>query len=77
MSVRGSTLKFFGVCDGHGRYGGEASAYVKCRLPSILAEDPNLFTSNKHAVAGAISRLAFDLRQSGLDCKLSGTTLIS
>jgi serine/threonine protein phosphatase PrpC len=70
-------MKFFGVADGHGHYGGEVSAYVKCRLPSLLAEDPNLFVSNKHALSSATNKLAYDLMQCGIDANFSGTTLIS
>ena len=54
-------MKFFGVCDGHGHYGHDVSAYVKAKLPGLLGDDTNLFVNNKHAISSAVCRLSYDL----------------
>lgn len=76
-SIRGTDMKFFGVCDGHGHFGHDVSGYVKSRLPALLTEDQNLFINNKHAIGSAVCKLSYDLMQSGIDANFSGTTLIS
>lgn len=69
-------LYFFGVCDGHGFYGGEVSGYVKQRLPALLAANPHIYLNPKKALTTEILRCNSELQQLKIDINFSGTTLI-
>lgn len=69
-------LYLFGVCDGHGFYGGEVSGFVKQRLPVLLSQDPAIYTNPKKALTTNILRCNAELSQINLDVNFSGTTLV-
>lgn len=69
-------LYFFGVCDGHGFYGGEVSGYVKQRLPALLSQHPNIYSNPRKALHNEILRCNAELSQINIDVNFSGTTLI-
>jgi serine/threonine protein phosphatase PrpC len=69
-------LYFFGVCDGHGFYGGEVSGYVKQRLPALLSQHPSIYTNPRKALNSEILRCNAELSQINLDVNFSGTTLV-
>jgi serine/threonine protein phosphatase PrpC len=69
-------LYFFGVCDGHGMYGGEVSGFVKQRLPVLLSQDSSVYTNPKKALTTCILRCNDELAEVGLDVNFSGTTLV-
>ena len=69
-------LYLFGVCDGHGFYGGEVSGFVKQRLPVLLSQDPSIYSKPKKALASCILRCNAELGQINLDVNFSGTTLV-
>lgn len=69
-------LYLFGVCDGHGFYGGEVSGFVKQRLPVLLSQDPLIYTNPKKALTTNILRCNAELSQINLDVNFSGTTLV-
>ncbi|CAG9323291.1 unnamed protein product [Blepharisma stoltei] len=69
-------LYLFGVCDGHGFYGGEVSGFVKQRLPELLARNPSLYRSPKEALTSSIAQCDEDLNSLEIDVNFSGTTLI-
>ena len=69
-------LYLFGVCDGHGLYGGEVSGFVKQRLPVLLSQDPLIYTNPKKALTSGILRCNDELGQINLDVNFSGTTLV-
>ena len=69
-------LYLFGVCDGHGFYGGEVSGFVKQRLPALLSQNPSIYTNPKKALTTEILRCNAELGQINLDVNFSGTTLI-
>jgi serine/threonine protein phosphatase PrpC len=69
-------LYLFGVCDGHGFYGGEVSGFVKQRLPILLSQDPLIYTNPKKALTSGILRCNAELGQINLDVNFSGTTLV-
>lgn len=69
-------LYLFGVCDGHGFYGGEVSGFVKQRLPILLSQDPLIYTNPKKALTTGILRCNAELSQISLDVNFSGTTLV-
>lgn len=66
----------FGVCDGHGFYGGEVSGFIKQRLPVLLAQDPEILSNPRKALTSCIHRCNSELGQINLDIKFSGSTLI-
>lgn len=70
-----SDLYLFGVCDGHGFYGGEVSGYVKQRLPEMLKNDSNIYTAPKKALTTCIIKCNEELSQLDIDVNFSGTTL--
>lgn len=65
----------FGVCDGHGVYGGEVSSFIKQRLPQILSSEPNIHINPKKALSTSINKTNEELIKSSLDTKFSGSTL--
>ena len=65
----------FGVCDGHGFYGGEVSSFIKQRLPQILGSDPYIHTNPQKALGTSITKTNEELIKSSLDTKFSGSTL--
>ena len=69
-------LYLFGVCDGHGFYGGEVSGFVKQRLPALLSQDPAIYSNPKKALTASILRCNAELSQINLDVNFSGTTLV-
>ena len=69
-------LYFFGVCDGHGFYGGEVSGYVKQRLPALLAANSHVYLNPRKALTTEILRCNAELQQIKIDINFSGTTLI-
>ena len=69
-------LYFFGVCDGHGFYGGEVSGFVKQRLPALLSANPHIYLNPKKALTTEILRCNSELQQLKVDINFSGTTLI-
>jgi serine/threonine protein phosphatase PrpC len=68
-------MYLFGVCDGHGFYGGEVSGFIKQRLPSLLAQDSEILTDPRKALTSCIHRCNEELSQINLDVKFSGSTL--
>jgi hypothetical protein len=56
-----SDMYLFGVCDGHGHYGGEVSNYIKHRLPVLISSDPNIISNIKLAITNSISKCNFEL----------------
>lgn len=69
-------MYLFGVCDGHGYYGGDVSGYVKKRLPELLANDPHIYSNPKKALNTCILRCNSELNELEIDVNFSGTTLI-
>ena len=69
-------MYLFGVCDGHGFYGGEVSGFIKQRLPIIMAEHSEIITNTKKAITASIHKVNYELSQINLDIKFSGSTLI-
>ena len=69
-------LYLFGVCDGHGFYGGEVSSFVKQRLPILLSQDPLIYSNPKKALTTNILKCNSELSQINLDVNFSGTTLV-
>ena len=69
-------MYLFGVCDGHGFYGGEVSGFIKQRLPSLLTEHPEILSNPKKALSVCIHKCNQELGQINLDVKFSGSTLI-
>ena len=69
-------LFLFGVCDGHGFYGGEVSGFVKQRLATLLSQDPILYANPKKSLTTNILRCNQELSQLNVDVNFSGTTLV-
>lgn len=69
-------LFLFGVCDGHGFYGGEVSGFIKQRLVALLAQDPVLYSNPKKALMSNILRCNQELSQLNVDVNFSGSTLV-
>ena len=69
-------LYLFGVCDGHGFYGGEVSGFVKQRLPILLSQDPEIYTNPKKALTVNILKCNSELSQASFDVNFSGSTLV-
>lgn len=65
----------FGVCDGHGFYGGEVSSFIKQRLPQIIASDTEIHSNPKKALIRSIHKCNDELGKINLDVKFSGSTL--
>lgn len=65
----------FGVCDGHGFYGGEVSGFIKQRLPQIISADPDIHSNPKKAIVRSIFKCNDELGKINLDVKFSGSTL--
>jgi len=78
---------FFGVCDGHGQYGREASSFIKLRLPQLVAKNvqdvlgpTSERTSPSEAEYKALFHQAFvqcneELDYTNFDVNLSGSTV--
>jgi serine/threonine protein phosphatase PrpC len=67
----------FSVCDGHGYYGHEVSAFVKAKFPTILVGESTFLTDNKVALTSAVAKTAMELEGVKFDINFSGTTFIS
>ncbi|CAL9114956.1 unnamed protein product [Musa textilis] len=70
-------LHFFGVFDGHGRFGARCSKFVRDRLTDILAGDPRLWENTVEAYRSAFAATNMALHYSEIDDSLSGTTAIT
>ena len=68
-------MYLFGVCDGHGFYGGEASNFIKQRLPALIAQDAEILKNTKNALKNSILKCNAELVSLDLDVKFSGSTL--
>jgi len=72
------TYAFFGVFDGHGFAGKEASHYVKDKLPATIEKDKHgLKTQTEKALSQAFIKTNKALRSSKVDVTYSGTTAIT
>ncbi|CAG9329833.1 unnamed protein product [Blepharisma stoltei] len=69
-------LHLFGVCDGHGMFGGEVSGYVKKRLPEMLAKHPEIYSDPKKVIEKSVIEVNEELKRINIDVSFSGTTLI-
>ncbi|OMJ71192.1 hypothetical protein SteCoe_30657 [Stentor coeruleus] len=69
-------MYLFGVCDGHGFYGGEVSGFIKQRLPVLLAQDRDILSNPNKSLTSCIHRCNLELSQINLDVKFSGSTLV-
>ena len=69
-------MYLFGVCDGHGFYGGEVSGFIKQRLPILMADHQDILKNTKKAISECIHKVNSELNQINLDVKFSGSTLI-
>ncbi|KAK7264557.1 hypothetical protein RJT34_32166 [Clitoria ternatea] len=70
-------VHFFGVFDGHGQCGSQCSNFVKDRLVEKLSNDPALLEDPVQAYNSAFLETNQELRTSGIDDAMSGTTAIT
>jgi serine/threonine protein phosphatase PrpC len=67
---------FFAVCDGHGYFGGDVSAYVKQRLPEVLRQERSIASEPSRALKRATLICDHELGASDIDVRFSGTTFV-
>ena len=65
----------FGVFDGHGAKGQDCSEFVRVQLPGLLKSLLSQRTPQQ-AVDIALQQIHEDLKESGFDCRYSGTTAV-
>lgn len=65
----------FGVFDGHGARGQDCSEFVRLQLPGLLKSLLSQHTPQQ-AVDIALQQIHEDLKESGFDCRYSGTTAV-
>jgi serine/threonine protein phosphatase PrpC len=70
--VKGNYI--FGVCDGHGTYGHDVSAYVKKKLPQYIGEVLTGSEDTELAIKQCFKQVDRELRAGPIDVDLSGTT---
>ncbi|KAA8548551.1 hypothetical protein F0562_000182 [Nyssa sinensis] len=70
-------VHFFGVFDGHGRFGAQCSNFVKNKLVEILSNDPKLLEDPGKAQKSAFLATNDELQNSDIDDWMSGTTAIT
>eukprot|EP00834_Sanchytrium_tribonematis_P005403 NODE_324_length_9702_cov_1.027491.p6 type:complete len:175 gc:universal NODE_324_length_9702_cov_1.027491:1211-687(-) len=62
----------YAVFDGHGNNGGDVADFLSSKLSIYL--DDNLETPDRHLISSCFHNLELELRQSKLDCYMSGST---
>jgi serine/threonine protein phosphatase PrpC len=67
----------FGVADGHGFYGREASTLAKNKYPNFLAAHPSFLIDNREAIVDSVEKTNAELRMAEFDCDLSGSTFVT
>ncbi|KAK9139528.1 hypothetical protein Scep_009209 [Stephania cephalantha] len=70
-------LHFFGVFDGHGRFGDQCSHFVRDRLIEILSSDQALLDDPVKAYNTAFLATNSELHDSNINDAMSGTTAIT
>ena len=66
----------FGVCDGHGVFGHLAAEFVATKLPNTIFDSQQAQKPFKLTISESILACGEALGQSGINVKMSGTTLV-
>lgn len=72
-----TAISLFAVCDGHGIYGHEVSAYLKANIPKLLSQDPAFMEHPGRSLAHAIVKLNQAVLLGAMDATMSGSTCIT